>query len=142
MVQHVLDELGSDHDAVLLLQPTSPFRSIEDLTGPIALLASRPDADSVISVVEVGDHHPARMKWVDDGRLVDPPYAEDVEGRPRQELRPHYLRNGAVYLTRTASIRRGTFKGGTSLAWVMPRERSVNIDDPMDLVLARALLTA
>jgi len=51
-----------------------------------------------------------------------------------------YIRNGAIYLTRTAVIRGGSFKGSKSLGYVMPAERSVNIDDPIDLRVAEALL--
>lgn len=141
VVMHALDALQETYDAVVLLQPTSPLRTAADIDESIRLLADRADADSVISVVRVGDHHPARMKYVRDGLLVDPPFAEEREGQRRQDLPELYLRNGAIYLTRTRVLReQKSIKGRRSLAYVMPEERSVNVDSPVDLLVAEAVL--
>ncbi|MBA4388470.1 MAG: N-acylneuraminate cytidylyltransferase [Verrucomicrobia bacterium] len=138
---HALDHLTEAYDAVMILQPTSPLRQPGDVDSAIRLLDSDPSADSVISVVKVGDHHPARMKQIRAGVLIDPPFAESMEGQRRQDLSEYYLRNGAIYLTRTQVLRQqGSLKGRKSLAYVMPEERSVNIDGQMDLLLAEALL--
>lgn len=139
---HALDACSTPddpYDAVMLLQPTSPLRTGADIDAAIALLDAS-GADAVISVVDVGGHHPARMKWLEGDRLLDPPFAEPVENQPRQALRPMVIRNGALYLTRTAVLRRRTFKGEDCRALVMPAERSVNIDEPLDLVVAEAVL--
>jgi len=141
LVLHALDALDARPDAVMLLQPTTPFRTVPDIEGSIALLQAN-DADSVISVVHVGGHHPARMKLIEDGWLVDPPFTESIEGQPRQTLVPLFIKNGAIYLTRSAVLRSGSFQGGRSRAWEMPPERSVNIDGPFDLLVARALAAA
>jgi CMP-N,N'-diacetyllegionaminic acid synthase len=142
---HALDAVtqagDAPYDAVMLLQPTTPFRTTEDIDAAIALLGAS-GADSVISVVDVGGHHPARMKRLDGDRLVDPPYAEAVENQPRQELEPLFIRNGAIYLTRVAVLRTRSFRGSDARALVMPSERSVNIDVPLDLLLARAIATS
>lgn len=135
----VLDPTGATYGAAMLLQPTTPLRTAGDIDAALDLLATT-GADSVIGVVPVGGHHPARMKHVDDGRLIDPPFAETVENQPRQELEPLVIRNGAVYLTRTSVLRTRSFKGRDSRALVMPSERSVNIDEPLDLLVAEALV--
>lgn len=138
VVLHALDTLEEDFDAVMLLQPTSPFRSVADINDAIQLIS---EADSVISVEAVGGMHPARMKFIDaDGYLVDPTFAEEVENMPRQQLAPLYIRSGAIYLTRIISIRQRTFKGTKSKALIMPSSRSINIDSEFDLQIARALL--
>lgn len=138
VVGHALDTLEEDFDSVMLLQPTSPFRSVSDIDDAIQLLA---EADSVISVEAVEGMHPARMKFINtDGYLVDPLFAEEVENMPRQQLSPLYIRNGAIYLTRITSIRQRTFKGAKSRALIMPSSRSINIDSEFDLQIARALL--
>lgn len=138
VVQHALSELGTSWDAVMILQPTSPFRNVEDIDRCLELFANV-EPDSVVSVTEVGDHHPARMKSIEDGFLIDPPFAEDVEGQPRQTLPKLYLRNGAVYLTATQVLLNGSIKGSRSLAYVMPKERSLNIDNEFDLRIADAV---
>ena len=141
VVLHALNMLQESYDAVMLLQPTNPFRTAEDIDQAIRLLILDPSADSVISVVKVGDNHPARMKQVINGVLIDPPFAEETEGQRRQDLPEFYLRNGAIYLTRTnVIIEQRSFKGRRSLAYIMPEERSVNIDGYIDLLLAEAIL--
>ena len=138
VVQHALDELKGDWDAVMILQPTSPFRTASDIDKCIEMLVDSA-ADSVISVTPVGDHHPARMKFIENGFLIDPPFSEDVEGRPRQTLQSLFLRNGAIYLTRVEVVNGGSIKGTRSIAYVMPEERSVNIDTEFDLMVAEAI---
>jgi CMP-N-acetylneuraminic acid synthetase len=138
---HALEQLHEAYDAVMILQPTSPLRTPGDIDSAVKLLDSDPSADSVVSVVKVGDHHPARMKQIRDGVLIDPPFAESVEGQRRQDLSELYLRNGAIYLTRTQVLKQqGSLKGRKSLAYVMPEERSVNVDGQVDLILAEALI--
>lgn len=138
VVIHALDSLEEDFDSVMLLQPTSPFRSVSDINNAIQLLV---EADSVISVEAVGGMHPARMKYIDsDGYLVDPLFVEDLENMPRQQLEPLFIRSGAIYLTKIESIRQRTFKGTKSKALLLPSSRSINIDSEFDLQIARALV--
>lgn len=128
------------YDAVMLLQPTTPFRSFEDINNAIELLNNSSDADSVISVVDVEGHHPARMKFIKDGILVDPPFCEKVENQNRQELDKMYIRNGAVYLTKSDVILNRSYKGRKCLALLMPNSRSINIDTETDFKLAEWIL--
>lgn len=142
VIQHGLrkvEELaGERFDAVLMLQPTTPFRTAADIAGALRLLAES-GADSVISVCDVGGHHPARMKFLKGDRLIDPDFVEAYENQPRQELAPMFIRNGAIYLTRRDVLLGGSFKGQDCRAWVMPAERSVNIDTELDFRFAELL---
>lgn len=122
------EEMKGMYDAAMLLQPTAPFRATADINEAIRLLESNPDADSVISVVDVQGHHPARMKYLQNGRLIDPPFAEAYENQNRQELTPMYIRNGAIYLTKRDTLLGKSYKGKICMALIMPGERSVNID--------------
>lgn len=140
VVQHALSALGAEPDAVMLLQPTTPFRTVSDIEESIELLRP-PDVQSVISVAAVGGHHPARMKQIERGWLRDPPFAETIEGQPRQHLPPLFIKNGAIYLTRLEVIQMGCFQGARCRPLEMPAERSVNIDGPLDLLVARAMVS-
>jgi CMP-N-acetylneuraminic acid synthetase len=140
VVLHAMSAVEDEYDAVMTLQPTSPFRVVDDIDTCIRLLAENPTADSVISVVAVGGHHPARMKYLEDGFLIDPTFCEARENQPRQELRPMFIRNGAIYLTRSTTLQVRSFKGKRSLGYEMPVERSVNIDEMHDLRFAESLL--
>lgn len=127
-------------DWVLLLQPTTPFRSIEDINATLAL-AKQGDCDSIISVVKVFAEHPIFIKRIENNRLV-PFNLVEKEGTRRQDCDPPaYIRNGAVYLTRRDSIMIGnSIWGNVIRPYVMPPERSVNIDSELDLVLADAIM--
>jgi len=140
VVLHALSVLREDYDAVMVLQPTSPFRTSDDIDSCLDLLSENPDADSVISIVAVGKYHPARMKYFENGLLLDPPFGELRENQRRQELRTMFIRNGAIFLTRTRTLINRSFKGRKSLGFEMPFERSVDIDELRDLRVAESLL--
>ena len=144
VVQHAIrwvENNGDRCDAVCLLQPTNPLRRGEDIDGAVELM-ERTGADSVISFVDVGEKHPARMKVIaEDGKVIDPPFAEQFEGKRRQELPKLYLREGSIYLTRRDTImNEGSFKGRDCRAWIVPEERACNIDTPFDFFLADQII--
>ena len=141
VMQHSLKfmeaQQGYQYDLVIMLQPTTPLRLSKDIDNAINILLDT-KADSVISVVEVEGHHPLRMKRVIDGRLINYIDQGHEDMRPRQELPAVYIRNGAIYATlRDILINDNSFTGLDSRAYIMPLDRSVNIDTPEDLLLAK-----
>ena len=136
-----LEAAGDYYDAIFILQPTSPMRTSDDIDGAVKLLSAT-GADSVISFVDVGERHPARMKFVDDdGRVVNPPFAEQTEGQRRQDLPKLFLREGSVYVTRRdVLMNQGSLQGDDCRAWIVAPDRACNIDEPFDLVLAEFLM--
>lgn len=130
---------NTKYDAIMLLQPTAPFRESIDINNCIDLLNSNNQVDSVISVVDVEAYHPARMKYIENGFLIDPLFCEKIENQNRQDLEPMYIRNGAIYLTRKNVLLNRSYKGDKSLAYVMPKNRSINIDTNFDFQLAEWL---
>ena len=143
VIQHALlemEKVSESFDAVMMLQPTTPFRQVDDIDRAIDLLNNTIDADSVVSVVDVGSYQPARMKYLENGILIDPPFCEAYENQPRQELKPMYIRNGAIYLTRRETLLKGSFKGSKCMAWIMDDDRSVNIDTAADFDYAEYTL--
>jgi CMP-N,N'-diacetyllegionaminic acid synthase len=135
-----LELQGERFDAIFTLQPTNPLRLTSDIDGAIELL-ERSGADSVIGFTNVGERHPARMKQIDyHGRVIDPPFAEQFEGQRRQDLPNYYLRDGSVYLTRyDVLMNQNSIKGQNCQAWLVPKERALNIDEPFDLSLCEYL---
>ena len=136
-----LEAEGARYDAILTLQPTNPLRRTSDIDGSVALL-EQTGADSVISFVDTGEKHPARMKYIDDhGRVQDPPFSEQFEGQRRQDLPKLYLREGSIYLTRRDVLMdRSSLKGDDCRAWLMPDDRACNVDTAFDLFLVEHLL--
>lgn len=125
-------------DYGVILQPTVPLRTGEDIDRALQVLIET-KADSVVSVYRVFDHHPARMYTIVDGRLVS--YAPEPPSCLRQDLPAVYHRNGAIYAFRRTLIEKdGTLLGADTRPYIMPAERSVNIDEEIDLLLADLLL--
>lgn len=143
VVQHALAQAeaqdGRRYEAVVLLQPTTPLREAADIEQGVALLKAT-GAESVVSVVDVGGYHPLRMKRFEGERLVNYVEQDGENMRPRQELPPVYIRNGAVYVTRRPVIDGGALVGADCRGFIMPSDRSVNIDAPNDLIVADQLL--
>ena len=143
--QWMRDHAGYHADAVMILQPTSPLRSADDITAAARLLESS-GADSVVSVSEVSAHaHPMRMLRVDEhGHAVLFATGEPVRRRinRRQDLPAAWVMNGAIY----ACLARVLFDAAPSLygdrvaAYAMPAERSVSIDDFEDWAAAERAL--
>jgi CMP-N,N'-diacetyllegionaminic acid synthase len=141
VVQHALDWLkerdGEEYDYIMILQPTSPLRSAEDIDACIEKMIET-DADSVMSVMELHNFGPRKIHKIKDGTITH--YFEGYEiGREserHQDLEPAFKRNGAVFLTKAELIRQGDFFGKASQPYVMPHERSVDIDFPIDFELA------
>jgi CMP-N,N'-diacetyllegionaminic acid synthase len=138
-VLHALKELPG-FDYVVLLQPTSPLRTAEDIEGTIErCVASR--APACVSVTATNEH-PALTFKVGAGHALLPLLPESERKATRQEYPQLYRLSGAVYVARTEwLLRTRTFVTSETIAYVAPAERSVDIDDPMNLLLAEVLLT-
>lgn len=143
-VQHALAELArrglQAFDAVAIIQPSSPFTTTADVEGTVALLQGAAEADSAVSVMKV-EHavHPLKLKRLEGDKLLA--HLEEERGRmASHELAELYVRNGSVYVSRVRTIEKGSIVGEDSRAWVMPRERSLDINDELDWQFARFLL--
>lgn len=138
---HALDQLGQPFDYVAALQATSPLRTGADIDGAIEACDSA-GAATCISVVPA----PKSIYWsfaiADTGRLA-PVLDSQWQTRRRQELPAVYQPNGAVYVARVDWYRQNlTFVDRDTVPYVMPPERSLEVDSPLDMTLIRALFTA
>lgn len=125
-------------DFVGCLQPTSPFRTGNDIDLSIAL-AIRKNAASVISI-SLSNHHPNWMQHMDqEGRLIDfIPGGTSIGSR--QEMEPVYELNGAIYLIKTdVLLEKKAFFVKDAYGYVMPIERSLDIDTLWDFHLAELI---
>lgn len=135
----VLDALERvpGYDIVVLLQPTSPFRSKDDIDGTIALLQSAPSAVSATPAVT----HPWLVYRPDPSGLLTSYVNTPVGGFRRQDLPPALTLNGAVYAADVIWLRqeRAFVSAGQTRVWTMPVERSLDIDTEEDFVLAERM---
>ena len=128
-------------EALLLAQPTSPLRNALDIDGAYDLFL-RCGRKPVISACKVeGMRHPRdmyRLRQDSRGELFIPAGEAHTN---RQGYECLYQRNGAIYIVSTEFfLRSGCLTNQSPFIFEMPWERSINIDCPGDLLIARALI--
>lgn len=128
-------------DYVMLLQPTAPLRIAEDIDGAIKTALEK-DADSVISVSEMASHPYYSRKINSDGMIEDM-FISRKDFLFRQRLPDAYTENGAIYLLKTEVLfREHNLMPEKIHAYIMPEERTLDIDTPWNLKLAELVLGA
>lgn len=131
------DSRGLAYDCVVLLQPTSPLRTPDDIRGAMALYTA--DIDMVVSVTEA-DANPYYNLFEpgEDGFL----HISKGDGSctRRQDAPPVWEYNGAVYVINPDSLRREPMsRMKRIIPYPMPRERSVDLDTPAQWVVAESV---
>ena len=135
-----LERQGEHYDAVLLLQPTSPLRTIEDVRVIIQSFKEG-NSESLISVYREDHVHALVSYHYQDGIGIPLDDKHNVGGR-RQEHQPIYVRNGAFYLTTSDYLtREQKVFSSRPILYVMSKSRSVNLDGPEDLDLLNKILS-
>ena len=138
LVLDLLDFLPETYGYIVLLQPTSPLRTAQDIDDA-ANLCVRAGAPACASVMPA-DRSPYWMYTLGEGGTMVPLLSPPAATR-RQDLPAIYVLNGAVYVAQCDWLRRHRkFSGHGSVAYVMPPERSIDIDTDLDFVLAAAIL--
>lgn len=128
-----LAQRGEDYDMVILLQPTSPLRTSKDIDKAIELFFEK-KASSVISVCP-SEHHPWWSVSLRQNSKIEKFLGNAHKNR--QELPRFYRLNGAIYLNGVSSFKKERiFIGKNTYAYVMPAERSVDIDSRIDFDFA------
>ncbi|HYC67376.1 acylneuraminate cytidylyltransferase family protein [Brevundimonas sp.] len=128
------------YQVVVLLQPTSPLRTADDIDGALHRMEQL-QAPSCVSVCEAPNH--PWLTFAQDGQGRLDPFASPPRGASlrRQDLPPAWVLNGAVYAADAAWLRReqAFLRPGETAAWEMPVERSVDIDTLADFRAAERL---
>lgn len=142
-IQHAVKWLEENYnkrfDAIMLLQPTSPFRTVEHIKEAILMLKNSSKATCVASVRKLADHHPYRIKKIDNQGYLKNICCDFVEPEKsrRQDFNPTaYIRNGCIYLTPIELIKKGIIRGERVLAMQMPEANSINVDEHLDYLAA------
>ncbi|MDD5530157.1 MAG: acylneuraminate cytidylyltransferase family protein [bacterium] len=134
-----IEKNNKPYDLVMLLQPTSPLRKTEDIDNSIKLLFNK-EALSIVSVCET-EHHPYWSNKLPEDKCMKDFIDKKVINKNRQELPVFYRLNGAIYLTYWDYFKKHkTFLGRETFAYVMPKERSIDIDEEIDINLAEIMI--
>lgn len=143
VAMHALEMLHEgidmENDWLLLLQPTSPCRVAEDIDNAVAI-ARKHAADAVIGVSEV-ENHPFLTKRIREDGSIESFVKTDIPYLRRQDLPQAYGINGAIYLNRCKSLMtEKTFTPMRTFPYIMPPERSLDVDTEWDFYLAELIL--
>ncbi len=144
VVQHAITEYESQNqtkvDLAVLLQPTTPLRTPRDIDESIAMFDQSKE-DSLVTCYSTKDAHPNHLYEQGWSNCLRALRNQDTIPDRRQDFEPVYILNGAVYIsTRELIFEAGTIHTNTPVGYQMPRERSVNIDEPFDLEIAEFLI--
>lgn len=132
-------EMGEEFDTVCLLQPTSPLRTAEDIRAGYQIFQKK-HATAVLSVTPA-DHSPLWCGTLPEDGCLHHFISEKTLETPRQMLPEYYRINGALYILKTEKvISKPDLYGEDCFAYVMPRERSVDIDEELDFYMAEYLM--
>jgi N-acylneuraminate cytidylyltransferase len=130
VVLHALRELP-EFDFVMLLQPTSPLRTSSDIDAAFKTMLAN-DAPACVSVVEV-EQSPYLMYNLNYGGRLRSLFEPWPSANRRQDLPPVYALNGAIYIAKIEwLLQKKSFLSLETIAYKMPKERSLDIDDEID----------
>lgn len=143
VVLHVVNEYkrrGCHYDVIILLQPTSPLRSAEDISNALSLFINN-DASSVVSMCMV-EHSPLLTCQLNsDGDLSNFYFSIKNLSSRSQDLPTYFRLNGAIYISRLDDfVREASFFSNPGFPYIMPIERSIDIDNEIDYLTAQVFM--
>lgn len=128
------------YDIIVWLQVTSALRTAEDIDKAVELLF-RKNAEAVVSVCQA-DHHPYWSNILPDTNCMIDFVRPEAANKNRQDLPVFYRLNGAIYLFYTDYFKsHKSFYESNTFAYIMPKERSVDIDNETDFELVKILMS-
>lgn len=140
VVRHALESLPERYDYLLLLQPTSPLRGAADIDAAFEHFVES-GAKTCVSVCEP-DKHPYWMVTMAADNTVRHLFPPEQVPTRRQDAPPIFAFNGAIYIAPADYLAAGgEFIAAGTVGYVMPKDRSFDIDTELDLRLADFLLT-
>ena len=132
-----MEEIGENFDIMILLQPTSPLRTAEDINGALEKFAEC-GFKPLVSVSEVNDPPVLMRRIIDDThmeRLLD-----STSTVRRQDMDKYYRVNGSIYINLVSEINTATSFNDNEVPYIVPKENAVDIDEYADLEVARYLM--
>lgn len=139
-ILHAMEALDEKYDYVVLLQPTSPLRAAEDIDNCIQLCIDQ-NANACVTVT-MPDKSPYWMYTLDESNRIHSVIKTDHFFNRRQELPKVYVLNGAVYIARHDwLLENQTFLTEETIASMMPKQRSLDIDTELDISILEKILS-
>lgn len=141
VVREVLEQFekeGKVFDNIMLLQPTSPLRTKEDIINSFKMMKTK-NANAIVSVTEM-EHSPLWCNTLPENLSMEEFFNDKAINTPRQGLPTYYRLNGAIYLLKRKELQKEKMFRDGCYAYIMSNERSVDIDKNWDFKLAEIYL--
>jgi CMP-N,N'-diacetyllegionaminic acid synthase len=140
VILNLIETAPIDSGWVLLLQVTSPLRTLGDLNAFCETFnKGHMDTEGAVSLVHFDSPHPDKIQKIEDGVVKS--YLGKESMVARQSLPKVYALNGAFYIThRETLLSRRSFMPARTLPFIMQEERSVNLDTMADVYALEAML--
>ena len=137
-----LKNMGSEYDLFVLLEPTSPLRDSRDVDLALdAMMQSKFQA--MVSVCEAEDQHPAFMFQLGNSGDLVTWSSDEFKALRRQDVSPAYFLEGSLYISFVnIFIEKRTFCHSETGGYVVPKWKSLEIDDIVDFVCVEAIMSA
>lgn len=126
------------YDIIVLLQPTSPLRTAEDLQKALEYYI-RKGEKSLLSISEVSEH-PEHMRQFNDENELERMIKEEEDGE-KSGSKKYYMINGAIFINSMSELNEKTKFEDNVMGYVLPKEHGIDIDVPEDVVVAEYYLS-
>ncbi len=134
-----LEDMGEYYDVLALLQPTQPLRSAADIDQAMECFFEK--GQRALASVSPAAHHPLLIRSIGQEGVLKPVLACQSTCR-RQDMPAYYRINGCIYINRIGELSEETSFNDNEVPYIMPTERSVDIDAAVDLAVAAYYLEA
>lgn len=136
-IKHALDkmeELGQIYDVLVLLQPTSPLRTSEDITAALKRFEECGEV-GLVSISEV-DKSPILMRTIDEGSCYLNKVIDASSTIRRQDMPKFYQVDGSIYINKVSEITSNFSFNDNPSFWINEKAHAIDIDEPIDLLIA------
>jgi CMP-N,N'-diacetyllegionaminic acid synthase len=134
--------VNKNFDLVVLLEPTSPLRRVDDIDNAIEQLVQKTSMTSIVGIARVESQHPSFLLELSEEGAFKPYLEHSPEGIRRQDLSPLYYPEGTIYVSWAKTLfEEKTFYQKKTMGFLMPSWRAIEIDDEYDFIKAEALMT-
>ena len=138
-IERLNTDFNSNYKEFIVLLPTSPLRNSIDIDGAIELFYKK-KADSVISCVEMS-HVPLWAKKICKNGKIENYFNIEIDNKNRQDFEKAYIPNGAIYVLKYSLLKeKYSYYSENTYPYIMPRERSIDIDDLLDFKFVEFLM--
>ncbi|WP_305862899.1 acylneuraminate cytidylyltransferase family protein [Helicobacter cholecystus] len=145
-IKHTIDfyqnELQQTFDYIVLLEPTSPLREVEDIDNAIEILFSNQEASSIVGVCKSESQNPAFLiRLQPHSQLIEGYINKDFTPIRRQDIEDFYFFEGTIYVSEiNALLKNQNFYHKNAMGYIVPKWKSLDVDDEDDFLMVETMM--